>query len=152
MQISGEYTFDAPQEIVWQTLQDPLIYGAIVPTCLGVEKIADNLYSGILQFKLGSMQGSFKGSVNLSNVNPPTSYDIEIHSNGLLGIANVQGSLQVEGVENKTLVHYQGEAQFGGRIASVGSRILENAVNSLLGESLDALDKYLQIELQKHKK
>ena len=151
MQISGEYTFDAPQEIVWQTLQNPLIYGAVVPTCLGVEKVADNLYTGVLQFKLGSMQGSFKGNVNLSNVNPPASYDIEIYGNGLLGIANVQGSLKVATVENKTLVHYEGEAQFGGRIASVGSRLLENAVNALLDESLDALDKYLQVELKKHK-
>jgi uncharacterized protein len=152
MQISGAYTFDAPQEMVWQTLQNPLIYGAVVPTCLGVEKVADNEYTGILQFKLGSMQGSFKGNVNLSNVNPPASYDIAINGNGLLGIANVQGSLTVETVEDKTLVHYEGEAQFGGRIASVGSRVLENAVNALLDESLDALDKYLQVELKKYKK
>ena len=151
MEISGEYIFDAPQDIVWETLQNPLIYGAVVPTCLGVEKVLDNQYNGILQFKLGSMQGSFKGKVNLSNINPPLSYDIEIHGNGLLGVANVQGSLQVETVEDKTLIRYQGKAQFGGRVASVGSRMLENAINALLGDSLDALDKYLQVELKKHK-
>jgi uncharacterized protein len=150
VEISGEYTFDAPQDIVWETLQNPLIYGAVVSTCLGVEKVADNEYTGILQFKLGSMQGSFKGKVHLSNLNPPVSYDIQIHGNGLLGVADVQGSLKVEPVENKTLIHYQGKAQFGGRIASVGSRMLENAVNTLLGESLDALDKYLQVEMKKH--
>ena len=152
MKISGEYTFDAPQAIVWETLQNPLLYGAVVPTCLGIEKVVDNQYTGVLQFKLGSMQGSFKGKVNLSNINPPLGYDIEIRGNGLLGIADVQGSLKVESVESKTLIHYQGEANFGGRIASVGSRILENAVNALLDESLNALGKYLQVELQKHKK
>ena len=153
MHISGEYTFNAPQDIVWKALQDPLVLGAVVHTCWGVEKIAENQYTGILQFKIGSMQGTFKGKINLANVVPPTSYDIEVHGNGLLGVANVKGSLKVESVEeDKTLMHYQGEAQFGGRIASVGSRLLESAVHAMLDQSLLALNKYLQVEVKRRTK
>ena len=150
MHISGDYTFEAPQDIVWEALQDPLVLGAVVHTCWGVEKIAEYQYTGILQFKIGSMQGTFKGKINLANVVAPTSYDIQVSGNGLLGVANVKGSLRIETVEeNKTKMHYQGEAQFGGRIASVGSRLLESAVNAMLNQSLVALNKYLQVEVKK---
>jgi uncharacterized protein len=152
MQITGEYTFDAPHDIVWQALQDPLVLGAVVHTCWGVEKVDENQYTGILQFKIGSMQGTFRGNINLMNVNAPTSYDIEVRGNGLLGVANVKGSMNIEPVEERTRMHYKGEAQFGGRIASVGSRLIESAVNAMLNQSLDALNKYLQVEVKKRKK
>lgn len=152
MHISGEYTFDAPQDIVWAALQDPLVLGAVVPTCWGVEKIAEHQYTGILQFKIGSMQGTFKGKINLLNVVAPTSYDIQVTGNGLLGVATVKGNLGIETVENGTKMHYQGEAQFGGRIASVGSRLLESAVHVMLDQSLVALNKYLKVEVTKRQK
>jgi uncharacterized protein len=152
MQISGEYTFDAPHDVVWEALQNPLVLGAVVHTCWGVEKVDENQYTGILQFKIGSMQGTFRGKINLTNVNPPTSYDIEVHGNGLLGVANVKGSLEIEAVETKTLMRYTGESQFGGRIASVGSRLIESAVKAMLDQSLDALNKYLQVEVKKRQK
>jgi uncharacterized protein len=148
MDITGSYTFQVPQLIVWAALQDPLVLGAVVHTCWGVEKVAENEYIGTLQFKAGSIQGVFKGTIKLSNIQEPDSYNVEVTGKGIPGVVRVTGGMHLEANDNETTMHYAGKAQFGGRMASVGQRMLELAVKAMIQESFAALNKYLLLKLK----
>ncbi len=134
MDISGEYTFDAPQALVWQALQDPNVLGSIMPGGQGVEKVGDNQYSAILQVKVGPIQGTFQGQVKLSDLNPPDSYQIEVDGKGAPGFVKASGGLQLapmDGQSAQTVMKYSGQAQVGGRIASVGQRLPDQCLRRI---------------------
>jgi len=144
LDLDGQYTFTAPQEAVWNALQNPKLLGTIIPTCWGVESAGKNKYTGILKFQAGQMSGVFEGIIELTNIQEPDSYDISVTGKAPIGITKVTGGMRLEAVDkNNTIMHYSGTASFGGRIASVGSRILEMAVNAMINQSLVALNRYL---------
>lgn len=148
MDFAGSYTFHVPQDMLWAALQDPVVLGAVVHACSGVEKIRENNYIGTLQFKAGGVQGIFKGTIKLFNVLAPNGYSVEINGTGIPGVVRGTGAMHLETHDQETLMHYEGKVQFGGRIASVGQRMLEPAVRTIIQESFEALDTYLLVELK----
>lgn len=143
MDINGKYTFEAPRSTVWEALQNPIVLATVVPTCWGVEKVGDNRYTGTLLFKVGSMQGTFKGTIQLDNLVDLEGYDIVVEGKSLIGVVKVSGNIKLEPENGYTIMHYQGRAQFGGRIASVGQRLIAPATEAMIEQSFDALNKYL---------
>lgn len=142
-EIKGSYTFDAEHQIVWNALQNPRLLAIIIPSCWGMESIGENSFSGTLQFSVGPMSSAFKGTINLSNLQAPDSYDAIVRGSAAIGIVKLTGSMNLETVsENQTTMHYTGDAVFSGRIASVGLRLLDASMKKILAESLDALNQY----------
>ncbi len=143
MDVAGEYTFDAPQQIVWEALRDPDVLGSILPGGEGTKEIGENEYESKLKIKVGPVQGRFKGKIKLENINPPTSYDIIVNGRGAPGFVKGSGALTLSAADdNKTHMVYSGKAQVGGRIASVGQRLLDASSKSIIRQSLDALNAY----------
>lgn len=70
MKVAGEYTFDAPLDLVWSALQNPTILASILPGCEKLEQIGENEYAGGLSIKIGPVQGKFNGNVKLENIKP----------------------------------------------------------------------------------
>ena len=151
MKLEGDYTFEAPQELVWEAVQDPDVLGSILPGGEGIEELGENEYTGQLKIKVGPVQGKFTGNIKLKNIQPPDSYDIEVDGKGAPGFVKANGSLQLNGDGNQTHMTYQGDAQVGGRIASVGQRLLDASAKSIIKQSLEALNAYLQVEVAKRK-
>ncbi|MCB0034167.1 MAG: carbon monoxide dehydrogenase subunit G [Anaerolineales bacterium] len=149
MKIDGEYTFDAPQDLVWQAVQDPDVLGSVVPGGEGVEEVGENEYSTKLKVKVGPVQGKFDGNIKLSNIDPPHSYDIEVDGKGAPGFVKATGSLKLDGQGDKTHMVYSGDARVGGRIASVGQRLMDSSAKSIINQSLNALNEYLKVEVEK---
>lgn len=149
MKIDGEYTFDAPQHLVWEAVQDPDVLGSIVPGGEGVEEIGENEYSTKLKVKVGPVQGKFDGNIKLSNIDPPNSYDIQVDGKGAPGFVKASGNLKLEGQGDKTHMIYVGDAQIGGRIASVGQRLMDSSAKSIINQSLNALNEYLKVQVEK---
>ena len=144
MKIAGEYTFDAPQELVWQALQDPQVLASVMPGGEEFEEVGENEYAGLLNIKVGPVQGKFKGNITLSDIVPPESYRMEVDGKGPPGFVKANGGLKLSGQEEKTLMAYEGEAQVGGRIASVGQRLLDTSAKSIIRQSLEGLNEYLK--------
>src|SRR5262249_13827218 len=96
MDIAGDYTFDAPQEMVWGALQDPNVLGAVMPGGKGFQQIGDNQYSGTLDVKVGPVQGIFQGQITLSDVVAPERYQIVVDGKGAPGFVKATGKMRLE--------------------------------------------------------
>lgn len=140
MKLAGEYTFDAPQDMVWEALQDPAVLASIMPGCEKLELIGENEYEGALKIKVGPVQGAFQGNVKLEDINRPDSYSMAVKGKGAPGFVNGTGHVQLTGQGDTTLMAYQGDVQVGGRIASVGQRLLDSSAKAIIKQSLEGLN------------
>lgn len=147
MELSGEYTFDAPQALVWDALQDPNVLGAVMPGGQGFQQVGENQYTGNLLIKVGPVQGTFQGQIKLKDIKAPESYNIEVDGKGAPGFVKASGGLKLEARGSQTFMAYSGQAQVGGRIASVGQRLMDSAARSITRQSLDALNEYLKVKV-----
>ncbi len=148
MKLEGTYTFDAPRDVVWQMLLDPTVLAKILPGCERLEQSGENGYKGILKIRVGPVQGTFQGLVKLLNINEPESYRIEIDGKGAPGFVKGAGEVRLESQGATTVIHYTGQGQVGGRIASVGQRLLDSSAKALTRQSLDSLNKQIQARQQ----
>lgn len=146
MDVNGEYTFDAPQELTWQALQDPEVLASIMPGGEDFKEIGENEYAGMLNVKVGPVQGKFTGVIKLSDITPPESYNLQVDGNGAPGFVKANGGLELTGQGETTHMAYQGSVQIGGRIASVGHRLLEASTKSIIRQSLEGLNEYLKVQ------
>jgi carbon monoxide dehydrogenase subunit G len=113
---------------------DPEVLARIMPGCERLERTGENEYEGVMKIRVGPVQGTFQGSVQLSELQPPQSYHMLVNGRGPAGIVRV--------------MHYKGEAQISGRIATVGQRLMESSAQAIARQSLDNLDRQIQARLQ----
>ncbi|MBK8905661.1 MAG: carbon monoxide dehydrogenase subunit G [Anaerolineaceae bacterium] len=147
MDIRGEYTFDAPQDLVWQALQDPDVLSNAMPGGEGFAEVGENEFEGNLKIKVGPVQGVFKGNIKLLDVVPPESYQMEVDGKGAPGFVKATGGLKLTPQGDKTHMAYEGSAQVGGRIASVGQRLVDTSAKSIIRQSLEGLNDYLKVQV-----
>lgn len=147
--LDGSYSFDAPQEVVWEAVQDPHVLSRVLPGCERLEQVGENEYEGEINIRVGPVQGNFAGTVRLSDIQPPHSYTLELEGQGRPGYVKGAGQLRLESAgDGKTTLHYNGEAQLSGRIASVGQRLMDSSARSITRQGLESLDKQIQARLQ----
>lgn len=146
MDVSGEYTFDAPQELVWKALQDPDVLSNAMPGGEGFAEVGENEFQGNLKIKVGPVQGKFTGNIKLMDIVAPESYRMEVDGKGAPGFVKAEGSLKLTGQGDKTHMVYEGSAQVGGRIASVGQRLMDSSAKSIIRQSLEGLNEYLKVQ------
>jgi carbon monoxide dehydrogenase subunit G len=131
---------------VWQALQDPDVLSSAMPGGEGFTEIGENEYEGNLNVKVGPVQGKFKGNIKLLDVVAPESYTIEVDGKGAPGFVKATGSLKLTPDGDKTQMVYTGDAQVGGRIASVGQRLLDTSAKSIIRQRLEGLNEYLKVQ------
>lgn len=130
MEISGEHRIPAPREQVWAALNDPAVLQASIPGCEALDKDSETSFSARIVSKIGSIKARFNGKVNLSEIDAPRSYTISGQGQG--GVAGAaKGSARVELEEagpKETLLRYTANAEVAGKLASVGSRVIQGVV------------------------
>jgi len=111
--------------------------------------VGENEYEGRINIRVGPVQGSFAGTVRLSDIQPPNSYRLELEGQGRPGYIKGAGQLRLESNDDsKTTLYYTGEAQLSGRIASVGQRLMDSSARSITRQGLESLDKQIQARMQ----
>ncbi|MDE2604661.1 MAG: carbon monoxide dehydrogenase subunit G [Burkholderiales bacterium] len=126
MEITGEYLVPAPQQRVWEALNDPRVLQASIAGCQSLEKVSDTEFSAIVTTKVGPVSATFRGSVNLSELDPPNGYTLTGRGQGgAAGFARMTSRVTLVPQEGQTLLRYTAQAEIGGKLASVGSRLVQ---------------------------
>jgi len=144
VKIEGEYLFDGPRDAVWEIVRDPDILATALPGTQSLEQVSENEYQGEMQVRIGPVGGLFSGRVTISDEIPPESLTITVEGKGKPGFVKGTGFVQLSAAENnKTQMQYQGDMEVGGRLASVGQRMMDSVSKSLLKQGLDSLNQAL---------
>ncbi len=141
MKIDGEYVFDGPRDAVWEILRDPDVLATALPGTQNLEQISENEYQGEMQVRIGPVGGLFTGKVLSSDEVPPESLTMTVEGKGKPGFVKGTGAVQLSSQEDdKTLMKYEGDMEVGGRLASVGQRMMDSVSKSLMKQGLDSLN------------
>lgn len=148
MKIEGSYTFEAPRDLVWTTIRDPEVLANTLPGAQDLQQIGDDEYKTAMNVRIGPVQGLFSGTVKLSDVHEPESYRLAVDGKGAPGFVKGEGNLRLEAQDGQTVLHYDGEVQVGGRLASVGQRLMESSAQAMIRQSLESLDAQVEARLR----
>jgi uncharacterized protein len=130
MEMTGEQPIAAAREQTWAALHDPDTLKACVPGCETIEKISGTEFNIVMAAAVGPVKARFKGKLTLANVEAPQSYDIVFEGQG--GVAGfAKGSAHVQLLDgasaNETVLAYAVHASVGGKLAQIGSRLVDGA-------------------------
>lgn len=139
MKIQGQHTFNAGRDTVWKAVMDPEVIAKVMPGCEALDEVGENAYEGVMKIKVGPVQGKFQGTVEISDVNEPESYHLKIKGKGAPGFVEAEGDVRMSEDGGKTALDYLFDAKVGGRIASVGQRLLESSTKVISRQSLEGL-------------
>lgn len=140
MELAGEYTIPAPREKVWQALNDPEVLAACIPGCEELEKVSDNAFTAKVKIKIGPVSVKFAGAVTLEDLDPPKGYSIVGEGKGgVAGFAKGGAKVTLEDVAGETVLRYIADAQVGGKLAQIGSRLIAGTARKLADKFFSAL-------------
>ena len=125
MKLTGSYKLNIKKEIVWKALNDANILKQCIPGCESFEKESDNIFNASATNQIGPMNASFSGTITLSNIKENQSYTLSGKAQSPVGFANGEASVVLENFEGGTKLTYTVEANVGGKIAQVGSRLID---------------------------
>jgi hypothetical protein len=126
VEFSGEYRIPAPQQRVWAALNDPAVLQASIAGCKQLDKVSDTEFSAIVVAKVGPISATFRGSVELSEIDAPNSYTLTGRGQGgAAGFAKMTARVALREEGGQTVLSYQASADIGGKLASVGSRLVQ---------------------------
>jgi len=146
MEITGEYRISASRVQVWEALNDPDVLRACIPGMENLDKKSDTEFAAVVTTKVGPVKVRFEGSVTLSDLDPPHGYQIVGEGQGgVAGFAKgtCQVSLGEEGEE--TLLRYRADAQVGGKLAQIGSRMISGVAKKTANDFFSAFAKQMAI-------
>ena len=144
MKVEGEYQFDGPREDVWELVRDPEVLATALPGTQSLDQVGDNEYEGAMNVRIGPVGGEFSGKVLISDEQSPESLTMTVEGKGKPGFINGSGDVNlIDQGDGTTLMKYEGELQIGGRLASVGQRLLDTTSKSMIRQGLDALNNAL---------
>ena len=135
MEMTGEQLIHASQADTWTALNDPAVLKDCVPGCESIELAAPNEYVVQMTARVGPVSAKFKGKMTLSNIQAPDSYSIAFEGQGgVAGFAKggAEVSLKAEGVD--TRLSYTAKANVGGKLAQIGSRLVDAAANKVAND------------------
>ena len=133
--IEGEERIAAPIDKVWAALNDPEVLKEAIPGCQNLDMKSPTEMAATVVLKIGPIKATFNGEVTLRNLNPPHSYTIQGEGKG--GIAGfAKGGADVTLTEDgaDTILKYAAKADVGGKIAQLGSRLIESTSKKLAGQ------------------
>jgi hypothetical protein len=132
MEISGEERIPAPRQVVWEALNDPDILRQCIPGCQELEQRSPTELAATVKLKIGPVSASFKGEVTLSDINAPESYRIAGEGKGgIAGFAKGFADVVLTEDGGETILKYQADAQVGGKLAQLGSRLIGSTSQKL---------------------
>ena len=135
MDMSGSRVIPAGREAVWRALNNPEVLKVCIPGCESLERTSDTEMDAQVTAKIGPVKAKFKGSVTLENINPPESYTITGEGKGgVAGFAKGGADIKLAEDGDETVLTYEAKAQVGGKLAQLGSRLVDSTARKMAEE------------------
>jgi carbon monoxide dehydrogenase subunit G len=132
MDMTGETLIPAPREAVWRALNDPEILRQSIPGCETIEKTSDTSFAAKVVAKVGPVRATFTGQVELTDLDPPNGYRISGEGKGgPAGFAKGGATVKLTDDGAGTKLSYTVDAQIGGKLAQIGSRLIDATARSM---------------------
>ncbi|WP_084651971.1 SRPBCC family protein [Ottowia thiooxydans] len=149
MEFFGEYRIAAPQQRVWEALNDPAILKASIAGCQSLEKTGENSFAAIVTTKVGPISATFRGSLEFSEIDAPNGYTLTGRGQGgAAGFAKMSASVGLRPDGESTILRYTAGAEVGGKLASVGSRLIQSVAKKNADDFFLAFARQLTGETQ----
>ena len=131
MKLGGSYKLNVKKEIVWKALNNPNILKKCIPGCELFEKESDTVFNVTATNQIGPMNATFTGTVNLSNIKDNESYTLSGEGQSSVGFANGNADVRLKDENESTLLTYHVEVNVGGKIAQLGSRLINGVAKKM---------------------
>jgi carbon monoxide dehydrogenase subunit G len=134
--MNGSERIEAPVDTVWRALNDPDVLKACIPGCQSLDKLSDTEMVATVVLRIGPIKATFQGNVRLTNLNPPHAYTISGEGKGgIAGFAKGGADVTLAGDgPDATVLSYSVKADVGGKIAQLGSRLIDSTSRKLAGQ------------------
>lgn len=132
MNIQNSYRFDTPPQAVWDVLIDIDAVAACLPGCESMEPIGDNTYRAVLTMGIAAITGRYEGTVEMRDLEPPSSYRLVVEGRGKPGFVTGGGAITLTASDGGTRVSVNGTVQIGGTIARVGQRLIGSVAKVMM--------------------
>ena len=132
MQQTGDYRIAAPRDEVWRALNDPDILARCIDGCESMTRISDTTFEATVKAKVGPVSAGFKADIALSDLNPPSSYTLAVGvKGGAAGFGKGSAKVALDEADGGTLLRYDVQGTVGGKLAQVGSRLIDGATRKM---------------------
>jgi carbon monoxide dehydrogenase subunit G len=132
MEMSGEQHIPLPQQRVWEALNDPEILKACIPGCESIDRVSENEYKVAMTAAVGPVKAKFSGKLLLADINPPNSYSLAFEgSGGAAGFGKGSAQVNLAPESGGTLLTYRATASVGGKLAQIGSRLIDGVAKKM---------------------
>ena len=139
MDLSGEYQLSATRQQVWAALNDPDVLRRCIPGCKELEQKTPTEFAATVALKIGPVSATFKGSVTLHEIDAPNGYRIVGQGNGgVVGFAKGAVTVRLIDAAEGTLLVYVAKAEVGGKLASLGNRLIQSTSKKLADQFFSA--------------
>ena len=141
MELIGQQLIAAPIDRTWVALNDPGTLKECIAGCDSIDKVSDNEYTVSMAVRIGPVNAKFKGKLKLENLQPPTSYTIVFEGQGgVAGFGKGSADVKLTPQDGGTLLDYAARAQVGGKIAQIGSRLVDAAAKKMADDFFAAFN------------
>ena len=146
MQLSQQQTLPVSQAQAWEALNDISLLQAAIPGCEAITPTGEHQYEVVVMAAIGPVKAKFKGLLQLEDLQPPTSYTLRFEGKGgPAGHGKGHADIRLEAVTaSETLLHYSAHATVGGKIAQIGSRLVDMAAQKMATEFFESFNARLQ--------
>ncbi|MDQ8031433.1 MAG: SRPBCC domain-containing protein [Bordetella sp.] len=144
MEINGSQSIGAPRPQVWDALNDPVVLKACLPGCESVERVSTEEFRVIMAAAIGPLRARFSGKLQMTESKPPESCLMTFEGQGgVVGFGKGSSSVSLVETADGTTLNYVANAQVGGKLAQVGSRLIDNVARKMADDFFTALRRQL---------
>lgn len=145
MQLTGKHIVNAAPSAVWDMLMDTDALARIVPGITRLEKTGDNKFKSIIEIKMGPVNSSFTGDLQMEDIKVQEGFTLKVQQNSKIGNANAAIKISLMPVnDNQTEVSFNGDVKLSGVLAAMGQRLIGGVSNTLTKQFFANLEKEIQ--------
>jgi carbon monoxide dehydrogenase subunit G len=145
MELQGERLIPASVEKTWAALNDPEALKACIAGCESLERSGDDAFTAVVALKVGPVSARFKGNLQMTNIQAPNGYTINFDGQGgVAGFGKGSADVVLTPQGDQTLLKYNARASVGGKMAQIGSRLIDATAGKITEDFFKAFEAHLQ--------